>query len=92
MNKHFRDARYYLRRAGEHAKAGLVEELEPVEARVREFVGREKEEEAPGTRMDRLQYELKGIERRAEGESKRAVKKARTRIKRYRGGETAAAE
>ncbi|PSQ39186.1 hypothetical protein BRD13_03950 [Halobacteriales archaeon SW_5_70_135] len=31
MNKHFEDARYYLKRAGEHAKLGLREELEPVE-------------------------------------------------------------
>ena len=86
MNKHFEDALYYLRRAGEHAKAGLQEELEPVEAKLREVTGREREEEVPGTRLDRLQHELKGIERRAEGESKQAVKKAQTRIKQYRGG------
>jgi len=32
MSKHFEDARYYLGRAAEHAKAGVKEELEPVEA------------------------------------------------------------
>jgi hypothetical protein len=27
MNQHFEDARYYLKRAGETAKAGIAEEL-----------------------------------------------------------------
>ena len=36
MNKHFEDTQYYLKRAGETAKKGIAEELEPVEERVRE--------------------------------------------------------
>jgi hypothetical protein len=83
MNKHFEDARYYLGRATEHAKEGLLEELEPVEDRFRELVGKEKEPE-PG-RLERIQSDLKEVESRAEGESKKAIRKARERISEYRG-------
>ena len=55
MSKHFEDARYYLGRAAEHAKAGIKEELEPVEARVKELVGQEDEEPEPEpSRLDKL--------------------------------------
>ena len=87
MNRHFKDALYYLRRAGEHAKTGLREELEPVEERVREFTGREKPPEP--SRLDRVQAELRDIEKRAEGESKKAVRETRERLNRYRSRETA---
>ncbi len=56
MSKHFEDARYYLGRAADHAKAGVKEELEPVEARVRELVGRETEPDP--SRLDRLEADL----------------------------------
>jgi vacuolar-type H+-ATPase subunit H len=36
MNRHFEDTQYYLKRAGETAKKGIAEELEPIEERVRE--------------------------------------------------------
>jgi hypothetical protein len=87
MNRHFKDALYYLRRAGEHAKVGMSEELDPVEERLRELTGREKEP-APG-RLEKIQAELREIEKRAEGESKRAVREARERLRRYRGEEEA---
>lgn len=45
MNRHFKDTVYYLRRAGEHARIGIREELEPVEARIRAAIGREQEPE-----------------------------------------------
>ncbi len=45
MNRHFSDARYYLTRAGEHAKKGVVETLEPVVAKGRELAGREDDPE-----------------------------------------------
>ena len=88
MSKHFEDARYYLGRAAEHAKAGVREELEPLERRVREMTGAEDEtsEPEPG-RLERLQQELDELERRAEGEAKAAVQDARERITAYRASE-----
>ncbi|OYR38700.1 hypothetical protein [Halorubrum sp. Hd13] len=88
MSKHFEDARYYLGRAAEHAKAGVKEELEPVEARVKEFVGAEEEEPEP-SRLDRIQDDLKKLEERAEGEAREAVASARARVKEYRGHDAA---
>ncbi|WP_423995258.1 DUF7553 family protein [Halorubrum trapanicum] len=91
MSKHFEDARYYLGRAAEHAKAGVVEELEPVEARVKEIVGREDEEPEPeASRLDKLQADLKELEERAEGEAREAIASARKRVAEYRGKDAAA--
>jgi len=84
MNKHFEDARYYLKRAGETAGKGLKEELEPVEERVREIVGREKEPEP--SRLDRLEADLTELSKKAEGEAKEAVQQARERLDEYRSG------
>lgn len=82
MNKHFEDARYYLKRAGEHAKEGIKEEIEPVERRFRKITGND---EAPKpSRLDKVREDLEGIEQRAEGEAKKAVSDARERIKQYR--------
>ncbi|GAA0717115.1 hypothetical protein J2744_000649 [Halorubrum trapanicum] len=90
MSKHFEDARYYLGRAAEHAKAGVVEELEPVEDRVKELVGREDEEPEPEpSRLDKLQADLKRLEERAEGEAREAVAAARKRVTEYRGRDAA---
>ena len=81
MSKHFEDARYYLGRAAEHAKAGVVEELEPVEARVKQLVGRGDEEPEPDpSRLDRLQADLKRLQERAEGEAREAIETARERF------------
>ena len=90
MNKHFEDARYYLKRAGEHAKLGLREELEPVEERLDELTGGETEPEP--TRLESLREELADLERRAEGETKAAIADARERIVAYRGEREAEAE
>ena len=90
MSKHFEDARYYLGRAAEHAKAGVKEELEPVEARVKELVGREGEAEPEPSRLDKLQADLKQLEERAEGEAREAVASARKRVTEYRGKDAAA--
>ena len=88
MNKHFEDARYYLKRAGEHAAEGVREELEPVEERFRELTGREEEPE-PG-RLERIRDELGELEERAEGEAKRAIEDARDRLGAYREDEETA--
>ncbi|PSQ44086.1 hypothetical protein BRD17_04800 [Halobacteriales archaeon SW_7_68_16] len=90
MNKHFEDARYYLKRAGEHAKEGISEELEPVEERVRELTGREEEPE-PG-RLETVRADLKDLQDRAEGETKKAVKNARESLAEYRDTEAAESE
>ena len=74
MNKHFEDSVYYVKRAGETAKKGLSEELEPVQERVQAIVG-EEEEPAPG-RVEKIREDLKELQGRAEGEAKEAIGKA----------------
>jgi len=88
MNKHFEDARYYVKRAGEHAAEGVKEELEPIERRVRELTGREAEPEP--SRLERVREELRDVERRAEGEAKAAIEQARERLRAVRGDEAEA--
>ncbi|TKX61140.1 hypothetical protein EXE48_08825 [Halorubrum sp. ASP1] len=90
MSKHFEDARYYLGRAADHAKAGVKEELAPVEERVKELVGQGDDEEPEPSRLDKLQADLKELEERAEGEAREAVASARKRVAEYRGKDTAA--
>jgi predicted nucleic acid-binding Zn-ribbon protein len=85
MNKHFEDTLYYLGRAGEHAKEGVMEELDPLEERVRELTGSDEEEEPEPSRLQKLQDDLQELEARAEGEAKTAIADARERIRRYRG-------
>jgi molecular chaperone GrpE (heat shock protein) len=92
MSKHFEDARYYLGRAAEHAKAGVKEELAPIEARVKDLVGVGEDEEPEPSRLDRLQADLKELEERAEGEAREAVASARERVAEYRGRDAAAAK
>lgn len=82
MNKHFEDTQYYLKRAGETAKRGVVEELEPVEERFKKLTGGE-EEPAPG-RLEEVREDLKEIQMKAEGEAKKAIADAREKIETYR--------
>jgi hypothetical protein len=77
MNKHFEDAWYYARRAGEHLTRGLREELTPVERRLREATGREEE---VATRREKWRTELKATEDEAVDRARRAVRKARRRV------------
>ncbi|WP_324662717.1 DUF7553 family protein [Haloarcula sediminis] len=83
MNRHFEDARYYLKRAGETAGVGIRAELEPVEARLREFTGAEEEPEP--SRLDAVKADLKALQEKAEGEAETAIGQARERIGTYRG-------
>lgn len=92
MSKHFEDTRYYLGRAAEHAKAGVKEELEPLEARVKSLVGADEEEQPDPSRLDRIQADLKELEERAEGEAREAVASARSRVAEYRGHDAAKSE
>lgn len=82
MNKHFEDARYYLKRAAETARKGMAEELEPVAERFEELVGGDEEPE-PG-RVDQLRADLAELQDRAEGEAREAIGEARKRLKSYR--------
>ena len=78
MNKHFEDTRYYLKRAGETAKKGIGEELEPLQKRVGELTSGDEEPE-PG-RLEEVKEDLKDLQGRAEGEAERAIGKARERL------------
>lgn len=71
MNRHFEDTRYYLKRAGETAKKGIAEELEPIEKRVTELRGDEDEPE-PGR--------LEDLQERTEGEAREAIADAREKL------------
>jgi hypothetical protein len=85
MNKHFEDTRYYLKRAGETAKRGIVEELEPIQERVRTVTGGEEEPE-PG-RLEAIGDDLNQLQERAEGEAAKAIGEARDRLEAYRTDE-----
>ena len=82
MNKHFEDTQYYLKRAGETAKRGVVEELEPVEERFKQLTGGDEEPE-PG-RLDEVREDLQEIQTKAEGEAKKAIADAREKLETYR--------
>lgn len=82
VNKHFEDARYYMKRAGETAKAGVSEEVGKVEERFRELTGRDEDPE-PG-RLDEIKADLQELQERAEGEAREAIEEARERIEAYR--------
>jgi hypothetical protein len=82
MNKHFEDTRYYLKRAGETAKRGVAEELEPVRARFQEMTGGEDEPEQ--SRLEGVKADLKDLQERAEGEAKGAIENAREQLEEYR--------
>lgn len=85
MNKHFEDARYYLKRAGETAKAGVAEELDPVQERVRDLTNRDEDDDEPEPgRLDTIRQELKELSEKAEGETREAIDKARAKIDDYR--------
>ncbi|PSQ12717.1 hypothetical protein BRC93_01335 [Halobacteriales archaeon QS_5_70_15] len=89
MNRHFEDSRYYLRRATETAAKGLREEVEAVEARLRELTGLEAETDPD--RIEEIRAELERLQGRAEGEAHEAIGRARDRLGRT-GTETEEAE
>jgi hypothetical protein len=82
MNRHFEDTRYYIKRAGEEAKRGIAEELEPLSERFEEITGGEEEPERD--RLEKLQADLADLQGKAEGEAKSAIGDARERIASYR--------
>lgn len=85
MNKHFEDARYYMKRAGETAKAGVAEELEPVRERFQNLTGGDEEPEAG--RLEEVREDLAELAETAEGETREAIQNAREKIATYRENE-----
>jgi hypothetical protein len=81
MNKHFEDAQYYLKRAGETAAEGIKTELDPLADRVKDIAGIDDEPEP--SRVEKLRGELEELQERAEGETKEAIRNAREGLKRY---------
>ncbi len=79
MNKHFKDAWYYLRRSGSHLRRGVRTELQTGERKLRELTGREQRTEP--TRRERVRSNLREAERKAKRRSRDAVKDARKRIR-----------
>lgn len=75
MNKHFEDARYYLKRAVEHAKLGVRETVESVERSVRVRTGREENPE-PG-RVETVLAGVRELEEKAEGNARDRIARAR---------------
>ena len=79
MNKHFEDTKYYLKRAAKTAKAGVAEQIEPIQERVNDLIDRGDEEPEPG-RLDELREDIRELQEKAEGETREALEKARAKI------------
>ncbi|WP_435359025.1 DUF7553 family protein [Haloarchaeobius sp. DFWS5] len=82
MNRHFEDAQYHLKRAGEHTKAGVKEEFEGIQKKVNELRGIEEEPEP--TRVEKIQADLRESKKKAEGKVKTNAAEARKKIGGYR--------
>lgn len=84
MNEHFEDARHHVERAAKNVREGLEREVEELEERARTLLGTEEPE--PG-KLEKLQQDLRDLEKKAEGETRDALKAARERIDDYRKSE-----
>jgi hypothetical protein len=82
MNRHFEDAQYYVKRAGETAAKGVQEELAPIEERLKKLTGQE--EEPTQGRLDEIRADLEAAGEKAEGEAKKAIAEAREKLAAYR--------
>ena len=78
MNKHFEDAQYYLKRAGETAARGVQEELAPIRERFTAIVGSDEEPEA--SRIEKVRSDLEELSKKAEGQTKEAIDNARASL------------
>lgn len=81
MNREFTDARYYLRRAGEHTIAGLRTEAGRLRDAVSERFGEEPEERS---RVDRVRDGVIRARRRVGLRARRTAGNVRTRIETIR--------
>ena len=87
MNKHFHDSAYYLQRAGEHAKLGVVETFDPVLERVRSLLGRDSEPEPEPGRVETVLVNVREVETRAKDEARVVAGGARAKFGQYRTAE-----
>ncbi|MBV0924648.1 hypothetical protein KTS45_10605 [Halomicroarcula limicola] len=78
MNRHFEDTRYYLERAVETASKGVRAELEPVETRVRDLIGVEREAEPD--RVERVKRDLTDLQTKAGERGERVIADAREKV------------
>ena len=78
MSKHFHDSRYYLIRAGKHAKLGVEEHAAPVLERVRKAVGSEPAPEP--TRLESVRARVSDYGDEATTHARATVSAARTRV------------
>ena len=85
MNRHFKDARYYLRRAAHTTVQGVREELEPVEVQVKRLM---EDETVEAGRLDEIHESLQEALECSEREAKEAIATARERFTTYREGRT----
>lgn len=70
MNKHFKDARYYVGRAGSAAKKGVKTEAAKAKTRINKARGIETEPQP--SRVEKVKARLKNAEQRAESKVKSA--------------------
>ncbi|WP_138004690.1 DUF7553 family protein [Halalkalirubrum salinum] len=80
MNRHFKDAWYYLGRTVFHVRAGLSEQLSPIETRVRKALGREVEQPQV-SRVETVKAELRELPSRVAGEAREVTAEARHRVR-----------
>ena len=78
MSKHFHDSRYYLTRAGEHAKLGVEEHAAPILERVRRTVGSEPAPEP--TRLESVRERVTDFGEKATTRARATISAARTRV------------
>lgn len=77
MNKHFKDAWYYLKRAGEEGRMGVVEVASPLERDLRSRLGLEVTEPEPQrTRSERVKTRFETVR----GQAERMLGRAQARI------------
>ncbi|WP_330631644.1 hypothetical protein [Halocatena halophila] len=79
MNKHYSDAWYYIKRAGEELVTGLSESTTTAEMKARDRLGMEPKSDTE-TQTDRLKEELESIRTQTEEESERLFSHAREQI------------
>lgn len=82
MNKHFEDAQYYLKRAGETAAKGITQEVSGIRERFQVLVGGDEEPESG--RLDEFRADLDELIEKAEGQTRERLEDARERIDEYR--------
>ena len=80
MPDHFRDAAYYLKRAGEHTKLGIEDRFRPIGARIAGVLGR-----APEPEPEPEPSGIRAVTQRVRAiESHPAIEGARARFERRR--------